>query len=492
MPLFLPAILAGQKSAMVFVTEGESFSPVLVVEGNPTIRWLFADGTTSSSPTPSKQYGSAAKRENRLVVDPWSAVRRINIGYDAGDGGATDIEFVPDQQVSEVRGLHLVAPTLAQWCSSYNRIAHLDFRNFTNLDTIECYWSGSLTQVDLANTPALRRACFEDCSLSSLDLSGSPNLEDLRGALNDYPTITFGSTGSQVWHICVRDNPQITTRALFEDTSPFPLLAELFIWNDNQNGTLRIPATNPDRAVSILADDNAYTTLDLRGALQNSTSTAIVQLRRNRLTDVFITGCSQLTALDVQDNQLSSAALDALLAELDNLGRNTDNTPEDIALLVDIRGNADPGETGYTHAENLSAKGWTVTATSWTLEPGLPNNGAQRVDFSTNGTNTTMRCDFRGSDTVAVWHWSDGTSTPAESGQTVIKDGLEEGTHAHYLSISNGAALLRFGAGEAGAGGLVSMTGFANTPALRILYAYQESQLVSLGRTNATRLRNTI
>lgn len=32
------------------------------------------------------------------------------------------------------------------------------------------------------------------------------------------------------------------------------------------------------------------------------------------------------------------------------------------------------------------------------------------------------------------------------------------------------------------------MTGFANTPALRILYAYQESLLTALGRTNATRI----
>ncbi|MDQ7833116.1 MAG: hypothetical protein RDU30_15410 [Desulfovibrionaceae bacterium] len=486
--VFLPAFVAASEKAMVFVTEGSSFSPVIVVEGNPTIRWTFADKTTSSSATPTKNYGSEARRENRLVVTPWSAVRRINIGYDAGDGGSPDIEFVPDQQVSEVRGLHLVAKTLGQWCSSYNRIPRLDFSNFVNLDTIECFLSGHLTTVNLANTPSLRRACFEDCALTALDLSGSPSLEDLRGALNNYPWITFGGIGAQVWHICVRDNPQFTNRAMFADMTQFPNISELFIWNDNQTGTLRIPATSPASGVSILADDNAYDALDLSGGLQSSQSLATVSLQRNRLTAVNISGCRQITELYLQDNLLSSAALDGLLAELDALGRDRDNVPEWAAMRVDLRGNADPGPVGYAHAENLSGKGWTVAATSWTLEPHLPDNGEQRLDFTTNGVSTTMRCDFRGATTVAVWHWSDGTTTPAVSGQTATKTGLGAGAHAHFLQISNGAALLRFGAGESGQGRLVSMTGFANTPALRILYAYQESLLTALGRTNATRI----
>jgi len=53
-------------------------------------------------------------RGHALRVKPWSAVRRINLGYDAGDGGSGEIEKVPDQQVSAVTGLTLVAPTLEQ------------------------------------------------------------------------------------------------------------------------------------------------------------------------------------------------------------------------------------------------------------------------------------------------------------------------------------------------------------------------------------------
>lgn len=106
---------------MVFTTEGASFAPVLVVEGDPGILWTWSDGTTSTAAAPTRTFGSASTRSHSLRVTPWSAVRRINIGYDGGDGGSGLIESVPDQHVAAVSGLNLVAPTLGQWCSSYNR-----------------------------------------------------------------------------------------------------------------------------------------------------------------------------------------------------------------------------------------------------------------------------------------------------------------------------------------------------------------------------------
>jgi hypothetical protein len=214
-----------------------------------------------------------------------------------------------------------------------------------------------------------------------------------------------------------------------------------------------------------------------------------VQLPRNSLTSINITGCRQITDLDLQDNQFSATTLDTLLATLDALARSQDNAPEGATLRVDIRGNAAPGADGYAHAENLAAKGWTVAATGWTLEPTLPDNGEQHIDFVTNGDATSMRCDFRGASTVGVWHWSDGTTSPAATAEAAAKTGLGAGPHAHHLTISNGAALLRFGASVGAAGQLISMTGFENCPALGILFAYQEPLLTTLGRTNATRVR---
>jgi hypothetical protein len=366
--LLIPTIV-GKTEQIVFTTEGSSFSPVLTVSGSPTILWTWADGTTSNSATPTKKYGSAGTRLNKLLVKPWSAVRRINIGYDGGDGGSYQIEPVPDQHVSAVRGLHHVAPHLVQWCSSYNQITSLDFSNFTSLDTIECFNSTSLRTVRLANTPKLRRVCFEDCNLESLDLSGSPSLEDLRGGGNDFPTIHFGGIGASLWHICVVDNPQLTNRTIFADMSSFPEIAELLIWNCNQTGTLRIPLTSPTRIVLIRADYNRYTSVDLSGALVNADEEAEVNLRENELTAIDITGCRQITRLYLENNRFDSSTLDAVLATLDALGRGEHNVAPGVLLQVDLRGNATPGKSGYAHAQSLAAKGWTVLTDGWALEP---------------------------------------------------------------------------------------------------------------------------
>jgi hypothetical protein len=486
--LSIPAIV-GANQPIVFTTEGSSFAPVITVTGAPLILWVWADGTTSSSTTPNKDYGSPGTRLNRLYVKPWSALQRINIGYDGGDGGSWEIEHVQDQHVSSVQGLHVVAPFLAQWCSSYNQLTSFDFSNFTNLDTIECYLSNSLTSVNLKNTLKLRRACFEDCDLASLDLSGSPSLEDLRGAMNDYATITFGNIGAHVWHICVRDNPQLTDRTIFADMTLFPNLSEFFIWNDHQTGALRIPATHPTSTVSILADSNQYTSLDLSGALVNATSQAVVSFRNNSLSAINIAGCHQITELYLENNQFTAATLDTVLATLDALGRSEDDLGPGALLQVDLRGNDTPGATGYAHALSLAGKGWTVMAEGWTLYPLQPDNGQQRVDFSTSGNETEMQCDFGGVGTTAEWHWSDGTTAPAASGGGVVKTGLGGGVHAHYLIIANGAALTRFGSSSGGAGHLTAMSGFENCPSLRVLYAYNEAGLTSLGHTNATRTR---
>jgi hypothetical protein len=487
--LYIPSMVS--PASIDFTTEGSSFAPVIIVTGNPTILWVWADGTTSNSPTPNKDYGSPGRRLNRLYVTPWSAVQRINIGYDAGDGGSYEIENVPDQHVSAVRGLHRVAPYLAQWCSSYNQITSLNFRNFTNLDTIECFLSYSLITVNLTNTPKLRRACFESCSLESLDLSSSPNLEDLRVAGNDLSTLNFGNIGAHIWHICMPVNPNLTNRTIFADMTLFPNIAELFIWDDYQTGPLRLPATNPALEVRILADGNQYNSLDLSGALTNATAIAVVSFRSNNLSAINITGCSQITELYLESNLLEAATLDTLLATLDTLGRSESNLGPGGLLRVDMRGNATPSAEGLVHAQALAAKGWTVYVEGHTYEPLEPSNGVQRLDFSTNGDATSMRVDFgRADSTTAVWHWSDSTTTAAVSGENAVKNGLGVGPHTHYLIISDGAALTRFGAGDGGGpGNLSAMLGFENCPSMRVLYAYNESGLTSLGRTNATKTR---
>jgi hypothetical protein len=347
---------------VVFVTAGSSFSPVITVEGTPEILWTWADSTTSSSAAPVKKYGSDAERTNRLSVKPWSAVTRVNIGYDEGDGGSPGIEHVPDQHVTAVQGMRVLATNLRQWCSSYNDIKTLDFSGFVMLDTIECYLSSSLESVNLADTPLLERACFENCSLKALDLSGSPKLRDLRGALNDYSTINFGAIGADIWHICVRDNPQMTNQHLFKDMSQFPKIRELFIWNDNQAGALVIHSSVAG-GITVQASGNHFTSADFSGALTDPSGYSFVDLSANALTTVKINGCWQLVQLDVSGNMLNEAAVDDILQTLDELRRERSNVASRINLSIDIggSGNAAPSADGLVHAANLGAKGWTVT-----------------------------------------------------------------------------------------------------------------------------------
>ena len=470
-----------------FTSQGASFAPVITVSGNPTILWTFDDGTTSSSTNPYKNFGVAAPHRTTLWVQPWSALQRINLGYDGGDGGSGTIEQVPDQHVSAVEGLDRLAGTLQQWCSSYNLLTSLDFSNFVNLDTIECFLSQSLRSVNLTNTPNLKRACFEDCDLQILDVSQSPLLEDLRGAVNAYPTIQFGTIGSHLWHICVRDNPQITEQTLFNDLTAFPGIAELWIWNCHQTGTLRVPASSATRSVSIASDGNAYTNLDLTGSLQVAALGGSVSLQNNQLAGVNLSGCVQINALDLENNLLGSSQVDGVLIALDALGRTQLNSPG-LPLMVDLRGNAIPGAAGQVAGQNLANKGWTVQCTGWIPDPPPPGDPS-RIDFVTRGDGTQMRCDFFGGIT-ATWHWSDGTTTVAQTGQTADAAGLGAGDHAHWLEVSDRTRLTRFGAADGGGRGhLVSVTGLEQAPSLDILYAYAESNLATLAATDSTAIR---
>jgi len=487
----LPCSHAGEPAAaaMTFTAEGSAFDPVLVLAGPATIAWTFADGSTSTAAAPHKVFAAVARRTHLLRVTPWSALARINLGYDAGDGGSDAIEHVPDQCVSAVTGLHLVAPTLRQWCSSYNQLTTLDFSNFVSLDTIEGYLSRSLVRVRLANLPRLKRACFEDCDLRELDLSQCPALEDLRGACNAYPTIEFGGIGRDVWHICVHSNP-LTNAALFSDLSQFPKLSELFIWTDRQAGTLRVPATHPERGVGLAGDGNAYGVLDLRGALRNPKANGTVSFRGNRLTRVVIDGCVQINELVLADNRLATDQVDRLLTTLDQLGRSRETTPDWLKLQVDLKGNAVPGAAGRAAAARLAAKGWTVIVSdAMVLPPPPPDTGPTRIDFVTRGDETRLRADVDPGAT-AVWHWSDGSTSPATSGAVAPRTGLGPGDHSGWLSLSNGAALTRFGAADGGGQGhLVSISGLEQAPALTVLYVYNESALARFGRTHGTRTR---
>jgi hypothetical protein len=339
------------KENITFVTTGSSFSPIITVTGDPEIQWVFGDGSTSDSASPSVNFGSAGTRTNTLVVTPWSAVTKINIGYDGSDGGVTPgrntIKELEQQNVISVTGLENVAPSLQVWASSYNPITEFDFSNFTVLHTVECFRCTSLSIITLRNVPSLTRLCLENCKISYLDLSEAPSLADLRGASQGGSTyaINWGNTGANLWHVCVGGNLQTTSTL---PSSQFPIIKDFYSWKGNQSGILHLNSTN---VKTVRANDNYYDAANFSGCFPEGRE-GTVDIFNNNLTTLDISNDPGLLYLNASNNLLNQIAVDGILQTLDSY--NTDNGDLD---LID---NAAPSAIGIAHANNLTARGWKV------------------------------------------------------------------------------------------------------------------------------------
>lgn len=315
---------------ITFTTTGSTFSPILTVAGDPLISWEFGDGTTSSLAAPSVDFGSAATRINKVRVTPWSALKKINIGYDASDNGVAPgpdtLQLLSQQNVTTVTGLHN-ATHLEMWASNRNPITSLDFADMQYLHTIECYSCSSLAHVNFRDVPNLARVCLESCHLSELNLSNVPALADLRSAVNANPfNIIWGNTGQSVWHICTRSN-HFASAAPIPDLTQFPVLQELLIYSSFLTGTLEIKGSKLYR----------------------------VRAQYNQFSNVTIADdCTALKDLYLTGNGLSQQVVDYVLERLDTLGKTG-------GQLYIAGTNAAPSVTGLVHKTNLKSKGWVVT-----------------------------------------------------------------------------------------------------------------------------------
>jgi hypothetical protein len=337
-------------SPMTFTTTGATFAPLLTVDAGADVLWTYPGGT-SSEVNPSIDFGSPGEREVTLRVTPWSALTMINVGNDGADGGSIEWGIVPNQNVTGVTDLSLAADSLVVFCASYNPLVSLDLSGMASVETVECYQCHSLSSVVLTGATSLRRLCVEECLLTSLDLSGAVALEDLRGALNQWTSILWADEYPALWHICVRQSG--LPDGYFADMTMFPVIRDLYIWDTGQTGTLRLATTGAYS--EILAADNSYSSLDLAGALQNPASYAIVNLSGNALTTVDVSGCAQITSLNLSNNSLDETQVDGVLSSLDAAGR------EGAPLVLDLSGNAAPSLAGLVSVSSLEAKGWTVT-----------------------------------------------------------------------------------------------------------------------------------
>ena len=345
---------------IVFYSNGSVFSPVIILDGSAQVLWTFNDNSTTNSTKPVKDYGSPKLRKNRLKVTPWSAVRRINIGYDAQDGGSPDIEIVPNQYVSSVENLDLVAPYLKEWCSSHNLLKSLDFSNFLNLEVIESHLSQSLESVCLRNTPKLKRVNFVVNKLDTLDLRDCTNMEEILAGANNLKRLILPDHAENLWYIGSRENPLLDNRFIVKNLSKYPNIAHLSFWNSNQKGEFIMPKSDPNKFIWIRAYNNKYTSIDLRGSLENFGSIGYVDFSNNELSKVEIAGCDQIRTLNLSKNLLSSETIDHILKDLNEFKNEIDYGGEIQERNADLSDNNPPTEIGLKYKKELEAKGWKI------------------------------------------------------------------------------------------------------------------------------------
>src|SRR5436190_14631292 len=377
-PFALPAASSITNAVAAFQTIGSAFSPAVYFDGLPPLdyQWVWSDGSIDTSqPVASKDFGSAAARVQTLAITPLTAVTTINIGFDGMDGGWTN-EFAayPSQDVARVT-FNQPLSNLRLWASSYNPITNtLDFSGFVSLQDIECFHCSNLQHVVVSSLPSLRRLCFEDCRLNELDISHDPNLEDMRSALNAFTSVKIGGcTGPKIWHWCFLDNPQITQRFQAIMTNFFSL-QEFWVWNANQSGPLSFVSSN---LTDVEIHHNAYTSADFSG----QTNMVICQANDNRLASLILTGCRSLQTLEAENNQLTTAALDQILAALDN--------PAFAVRDIDLTGNPNfASATGLRHYTNLTDRGVFVNL-DWP-DPNPPTKITIKVQSSPAGRSLSV------------------------------------------------------------------------------------------------------
>lgn len=469
---------ARSRDVMTLLSGGGVFSPQVFCDGDAPAEflWNWSDGTSDASrPVAEKDFGSAGLRFQRLTASPSGAITGINLGYDGADGGAAPLPYRSPQNVSAV-WFPAPLPHLVSWASSYNPITNtLDFSGFNALEYIECFNCSPMRHVVVTNLPALQRVCFEDCDLQEIDLSGNPNLGDVRGAMNAFTNFVVGrGTGPRIWHWCTRDNPQLR-QDFSEFMTNFFSLRELYIWNDNQHGALTTGSTNLQ---DVQVSGNAFTHADMTG--QSNLWT--LGISRNHLTNLIVTGCTGLQYLDARGNALPSEVLDTLLATLD--------AGAPALRQVDLTENAGMVSPGsFVHCTNLMNRGVNVLI-DWPDTSDGSNNitgGTNAITFVTSSRQPNMEIRLQGPVTSILWHWGDGTITP--NALIASHEFAGPAIHTNYVEVVPPEAVTYFGAQGGYTGqGIRAVYGATNFPSLNFLYLYQES-LVDLCLAGCASLR---
>ncbi len=478
-PLFLRASMSNPLQYVLVTSTGASFSPYISCTGtdSPDILWSWEGGGSSSSyPEATVRYAGSAPRNHMLEVRGPATLVELNFGFDASDGGeASPLARHPEQSISALSFPHPIRSLVSFGASHNSSLESLDFSGFENLEYIECYMATGLNDAKVRNLPKLKRVCFEACALTTLDLSGCPELGDIRAALNQYREIVFDEgTGAKLWHLCVRDNPQIT-----QDFASFltrcTAMEELFIWNDNQRGDF---VAYSHVLTSLMAGNNHYTSATL-GEQPNMYS---CDLSHNALESFSFGGLPLLQHLYLSHNDFDAAALDAILAGL------VEHAPE--LHHVDLSyNNEPPGEAGLASAQTLRLRGVTVLIDTPDENDGLYDieGGDSAVTFLTQATSVTMSIETSSTPKSVIWHWGDGSVT--NGSYSVTHEFSSTAIHVNYVEVIPADCVTRFGvASWQMYQGVTGVRYLDNFPNLEVLYLYTAA-CEELSLANCSKLR---
>lgn len=368
--------------------------------------YTFADAQTSHDVT--------------VVVSPWSALKVLNLGFIAADGGNDTngngldlIALHPAEPntggvawtewirshvgtVTAVSGLS-AATDLYAVCCDYQALTEIDLSGCDRLKTLEAY-TAQIKKTNFAGCSSLVRCSIENTGAryswrvvngnrveeASLDLADCAALRDIRGSADDHDLLKLHPGAlATLWHLCKWGNPHFTHVQIGNeapgklDPTRFAVLRQIWLGGSPVLGALVI---NNGVTDSIWGENCGITSVDCRGQAQLTT----LQAWGDPITSIDITGCTALfelsfnSTLITEQNRESFVATIETLTGLRNVRIDCGLTQEQVdriltafnglpvpsriyswdSFVLDLSGpnNAAPSATGATTAAALQAK----------------------------------------------------------------------------------------------------------------------------------------
>jgi hypothetical protein len=392
-------------------------------------------------------------------------------------------EYISNQGVTAVALPDNARLTITNLFLSHNTgLTTLDVANCQKLTDLELYECSSLTSISLTNCPALNRACVEACNLQgTLDLSGCPNLVDIRSASNAGLTNYHfgpGGAGPLVRHFCARTNPQFNPNIASSLLTNFYSLSEWYMWNCSQTGAAAPVSTNLyDVQIQFNALESANFTH--QGNLWK------ILINDNALTNLLVGDCNNLRWLKAQNNRLTTSALDSVITNLTSMGGTYGN--------LDLSGNPEfPSVVGLQAADYLRTNlHWSVSLDTRGTGTAGDTDSVTFVVRTPPGTSDVTMVLQTNSPATITWHWSDGYTT---NGATTVTYRFTNLTaypklNTNYVTVSPPSAAYIFGKYQDDPPqGIVGIYSVSNFPNLWMLYLYDDDvQYLNLANCGSLR-----